>query len=253
MFGGLRHARLYTKDTSGKSGERKMQRQCRLRSASGRKRSVSFLCYTSAVAPARCIEFSILRWGGLMIKRSFILCAFLALGLAGARAEVVVSLSLANMTVSAAQIFRGRCVTSKVELAEVAGARIPVTRYTFRISEHLKGPGPDTVTFRQVGTPEGGLRDLGHLSGLPTYTPDTEYVLFLLPESRAGLTSPAGAGDGAFLVSGEQVRALKPGLRLPELSTQPARVADAQQAPPPVVESFTYEALRRAVRELINQ
>jgi len=186
-----------------------------------------------------------------MMKRWFVLCALLALSLAGAYAQVAKSLSLADITTSAAQIFRGHCVNSKVEIAEVAGARIPVTVYTFRTTEYLKGSGPDSVTFRQVGTPEGGLRDLGHLSGLPTYAPDTEYVLFLLPESRARLTSPAGAGDGAFLVNGDQVQALKPGLHFPEVSTQTAQVAGVQ-APPSEVATFSYETLRRAVRELVN-
>src|SRR5207247_1592247 len=32
-----------------------------------------------------------------------------------------------------------------------------------------------------------------------------EYVIFLLPESKARLTSPAGASRGAFLVAGEDV------------------------------------------------
>ena len=45
------------------------------------------------------------------------------------------------------------------------------------------------------------------------YTPGVEYVLFLLPEGTLGLTSPAGAGDGAFLIRGERVASVNGAVR----------------------------------------
>jgi len=134
--------------------------------------------------------------------------------------------SVATLTRNAAHVFRGHCVSADVEDADVGGVRLRVTRYTFTVGERLKGRGGAVATFRQVGTPEGGPRDLGTLVGLPRFVPGTEYVLFLLPEGRAGLTSPAGASAGAFLVHDGSV----------------ARVGD-----PAATATTTYEALRRTV------
>src|SRR5262245_41555356 len=108
--------------------------------------------------------------------------------------------TVAQLTASAARVFRGECVAAGAGTVDVAGARLPPTTYTFRVREHLKGRPHATITFRQLGAPGGGPRDLGRLADLPTYAPGSEYVLFLLPASRVGLTSPAGAAEGALLV-----------------------------------------------------
>jgi hypothetical protein len=94
--------------------------------------------------------------------------------------------------------------------------------------------------FRQVGTPDGGPRDLGRLVGLPIYATGTEYVLFLLPESAARVTSPAGAGDGAFIVSGDAVRGVHA-----DAFTPAPRAAGASDAT--AIDSMSYDELRRAV------
>lgn len=107
---------------------------------------------------------------------------------------------LAGFARAAARVFHGRCVAAEPAEVTLAGARLPVTVYTFEVVEGFKGAKAGTVTFRQVGRPEGGPRDLGRLTGLPVYRPGAEYVLFLLPESRAGLTSPAGAAEAALAV-----------------------------------------------------
>jgi len=155
--------------------------------------------------------------------------------------------TLAAMTRSAANVFRGHCMSAEVGTANVAGARIPVTTYTFHIGEHLKGHGADTVTFRQVGALDGGPRDLGRLVGLPLYAPGTEYVLFLLPQSGAGLTSPAGAAEGAFVVRGDRVRGVRGDPGAPAPRPGAARAAPQGAQPPGGVETMSYEALRRAV------
>jgi hypothetical protein len=131
----------------------------------------------------------------------------------GAHASMQTNASVAAMTTSAARVFRGHCASAATETVEIAGARLRVTTYTFRVDEHLKGAKRGTVTFRQVGAPDGGPRDLGRLAGLPAYLPGTEYVLFLLPAGRAGLTSPAGAAEGAAQhvpSSGDRLRPFDP-------------------------------------------
>ena len=149
--------------------------------------------------------------------------------------------TVAAMTRSAAHVFRGRCVSGVAGTGDVAGARLAITTYTFHASEHLKGRGRETVVFRQIGTPDGGPRDLGRLVGLPTYAPGIEYVLFLLPESGARVTSPAGAGDGAFVVSGESVRGVHA-----DVFTVAPRAAGGSDAT--AVDTMSYDELRRAVR-----
>jgi len=179
-----------------------------------------------------------------------LLCATLVLTSAErAHALTIPGTTLGAMTRSAARVFRGQCVRVEASTAEVAGVRLPVTTYTFHVGEHLKGSGGDTVTFRQVGTPGGGPRDLGHLVGLPVYSSGTDYVLFLLPESPAGLTSPAGAAEGAFVVSGGAVRSVRGGA--PPALGLPRRAAAA--AAPHGVPTVSYEDFRRAVIEEATQ
>jgi hypothetical protein len=176
-----------------------------------------------------------------------VLCA------AGAGARTHVPATLADLASSAATVFRGRCVAAEVETADVAGARVPVTVYTFDVADPLKGAPGRTITFRQVGAPEGGPRDLASHVGLPAYTPGLEYVLFLLPESGAGLTSPAGAGEGAFLVVGEEVHGVPAGPVPPAATTRaagaPAGRPEASRPP----ETMSYEALRRAVLDHVGR
>ncbi len=106
--------------------------------------------------------------------------------------------TVAELTSASARVFRGVCESVEVGEVTLAGARVPATTYTFRLSDTLKGRAGRTVTFRQAGVPAGGAADLGRLAGLPVYAPGHDYLLFLLPEGRLGLTSPAGAAEGAF-------------------------------------------------------
>lgn len=124
-------------------------------------------------------------------------------------ASTLVPTPLSAMTKSAARIVHGVCVSSTTRPIEVAGARLTSTVYTIQVLEYLKSSGPDVIEFRQIGAPGGGALDLGRLAGLPTYSPGTEYLWLLLPESRVGLTSPAGAGEGAYRVSGGHAVALR--------------------------------------------
>lgn len=134
---------------------------------------------------------------------SFALAAACSSG--SAMATIAPPVTLAGLTGSAGRIFRGVCLNAEPGPVEVAGARIAATTYTFEVREYLKGGGGPKVIFRQVGTPGGGPGDLGRAAGLPVYSPGLEYVIFLLPESKAHLTSPAGASRGALLVKGEEV------------------------------------------------
>ena len=154
--------------------------------------------------------------------------------------------TVAVLAQSAARVFRGHCARARTSTIIVGGARLAATTYTFAVREHLKGSRRRRVTFRQVGAPGGGPRDLGGLVGLPTYVPGTEYVLFLLPRGSAGLTSPAGAAEGAFIVREGNVRPLRGG-RVAGAGLRTASPSAESSAP----ETLSYEALRRAVREAL--
>jgi hypothetical protein len=189
-----------------------------------------------------------------MFRRRLLLLASIALFLGSVPATEAAAprlITLDELTASANRIFRGRCIGVEVGTADLAGARIPMTEYTFRVSDHLKGSRGDTITFRQVGTPKRGPRDLGRLGGIPIYSPGTEYVLFLLPDSSAGLTSPAGAGQGAFVISGDRVQGVPAGniLGLSSTDVGPSVSATAQHNS----EMIRYEELRRAVLEQVDR
>lgn len=156
--------------------------------------------------------------------------------------------TVAVLAQSAARVFRGHCARARTSTIVVGGARLAATTYTFAVREHLKGSRRRRVTFRQVGAPGGGPRDLGGLVGLPTYVPGTEYVLFLLPRGSAGLTSPAGAAEGAFVVREGNVRALRGG-RVAGAGAGLRTASPSAESSAP--ETLSYEALRRAVREAL--
>ena len=147
------------------------------------------------------------------------------------------SFSTAELTKSAERIFRGRCVVARPVTVDFAGRPLQATAYTFDVTDYIKGSGPRALTFRQAGTPERDVTDLGRVAGLTVFAPGTEYVVFLRPVSKAGLTSAAGRGNGVFLVSGDTVR---------------AAAADGRAAAPGA-ESLPYDALRRAIRQVLRE
>ncbi len=141
-----------------------------------------------------------MRFRGWWIGTLLLACA------APLQAQDVERFVVQSFAQSSARIFRGRCVGAEPMAVRIPGGTVAATRYTFEIVEGLKGVGKaGEVSFVQVGEPASGPADLGRLAGLPTYARGSEYVLFLLPESRRGLTSPAGAAEGAFLVAGDRM------------------------------------------------
>ncbi len=127
----------------------------------------------------------------------------------GADAATRLELPFESLVDRSGTIFRGRCIAREIAEVPIGGGRFATTRYTFEVDEYLKGDGPPTLTFSQIGTPQRGPLDLGALAGLPVSDVGHEYELMLLPEGSAGLTSPAGAGDGAFAVERGRLRPLR--------------------------------------------
>ena len=152
-------------------------------------------------------------------------------------AAVAASFSVVELTRSADRVFRGRCVAARPGTTDFRGRPLAATDYTFEVSEYLKGSGPRALTFRQAGTPERDVTDLGRVAGLTVFAEGNEYVVFLRPVSKAGLTSAAGRGRGVLLVTGETVRA----------------VENDGLTPTPGAERIAYAALRAAVLQVLRQ
>lgn len=139
---------------------------------------------------------------------SIIALAVLVVGLASTAPALVIpeAPTWTEMTDSAEQILRGTVISADVSTKDVAGGRVKVTTYTVVVAERLKGKGRKRHRFQQVGTPGGGPSDLGTLGGLATYETGQEYLFFLLPRSRYGLTSPAGGPRGALEIHDGKIR-----------------------------------------------
>ena len=98
-------------------------------------------------------------------------------------------LNLDEITDSADRIFAGVCEKiEEIEKDPVANLR--VVKYTFKVTEALRGVTSDEITFTQW---KPTTIDAGYVIG-------EKYVIFLYPNSRLGLTSPVGYMQGKFLV-----------------------------------------------------
>ncbi|MEM7479575.1 MAG: hypothetical protein AAF481_00255 [Acidobacteriota bacterium] len=125
--------------------------------------------------------------------------------------DLAASETIVSYTRAAGQVFRGRCIEVRDTTVELGGGRLPATAYVFAVIDGLKGVSGERVEFRQIGRRDGGPQDLGRRVGLPVYRLGEEYVLFLLPHSSAGLTSPAGAAEGVFALEGELLQPVATG------------------------------------------
>ncbi|RPJ55570.1 MAG: hypothetical protein EHM23_25800 [Acidobacteria bacterium] len=103
--------------------------------------------------------------------------------------------NLVEMTAKADRVFYGKCLSRE---AKDVHASLPIAEYKFQVKEAIKGVSDgETVVFRQV---EGSAPGKPGIPGVPQYRVGQELVLFLKKDSRRGLTSPVGLGQGTFIV-----------------------------------------------------
>lgn len=101
-----------------------------------------------------------------------------------------VPLNLEEITSASDRIFTGTC-TNVEETEEDPESKLPVFKYTFKITESIKGlEDKEQVTFKQW---KPTAKDAGYEIG-------KKYILFLYPNSERGLTSPVGFLQGQFEV-----------------------------------------------------
>jgi len=119
------------------------------------------------------------------------------------RSMTVLPMNLDQLTQFSGKIVHGKVVEIREETHETL--RIPVSVISVQTEECFKGDASGQVQFRQVK----GI-------GLPVYRQGDEIVIFLYPESKAGVTSPVGGDQGLFKVmitqEGKEIKNLYPHL-----------------------------------------
>ncbi len=107
----------------------------------------------------------------------------------------VKTMNLIEMTEKAEKVFHGQCLSRETV---DDSTNIPIVEYKFQVKQAIKGvTNGEIVVFRQV---DGSQVGKPGIPGVPQYKVGQELVLFLRKESRRGLTSPVGLGQGTFLV-----------------------------------------------------
>ncbi len=133
----------------------------------------------------------------MKIPRMFLSVVSVALVITiSAYATKLLHRNLSQMANLADRVFVGLCIEAVEVTAPIGNATMPYTRYTFQVAEGIKGSLGQTVTIKQLGRMQG----LGSIVGMPAYREGVKYMLFMLPESEIGLSSPVGLLQGAFEV-----------------------------------------------------
>ena len=103
------------------------------------------------------------------------------------------ALALGDMAGRAGRIFVGQCTGRMASQDE--GTGLPITIYTFAVTEPIKGVGRGPTTFRVPGTPKNPL-----VTGMPVFEVGERAVVLLYPESPAGFSTAMGLGQGRFRI-----------------------------------------------------
>ncbi len=134
--------------------------------------------------------------------------------------HAVLQFNLEEMVATADKVFVGKCTSIKETEEMIAQGIMPVTYYTFTVSEKIKGDIPQTFTFKQLGhqprkfnktiknneiVPMVGGKiadpDTFIVHGMSYYRVGDEMMLMLIPNYMADLTYPVGLYQGAFHVT----------------------------------------------------
>jgi len=116
-----------------------------------------------------------------------------------AQASRVRPINIEEMAQRADRIFTGRCVGVRTAFDRDLGQ--VVTYATFMTRRTAKGSAHGTVTIRMLGDQMDDGGPGRGADGVPRFREGEEVVLFLYGDSRRGLTSPVGLGQGKFVVS----------------------------------------------------
>jgi hypothetical protein len=105
--------------------------------------------------------------------------------------------NLEEMTLRADRIFAGRCIGVEVVHEATSSGAGDIAQVTFRVDRAVKGSLGEDVVLKVTSGDDGRG---GGTSGVPSFRPGDEVVLFLYGESALGLSSPwdsARVGSGS--------------------------------------------------------
>jgi len=108
-----------------------------------------------------------------------------------AHAVRVKQVNLEVMAGSAKLVFEGECISKEIEFDKEIGQDIYA--FTFRVDRVLKGDPGSTHVVKV-------LKALADQKQVTTFIKGEKLILFMLGESRLGLSSPVGLGQGRFSV-----------------------------------------------------
>lgn len=152
---------------------------------------------------------------------------------ASAWAGSIKKAGLEEMVNRSGVILVGTCTSIQPSLVQAQGQSIPATRYTFRVTESIKGSVAGEYTLIQLGWPSR-LQRLAKdaaatrlplvIDGLPQYQLSQEYLLMLTQPGSLGLSSPVGWSQSAFAAEhlSDGSKAWKNGLGNQGLFEEPA-------------------------------
>jgi hypothetical protein len=104
--------------------------------------------------------------------------------------------NLEEMTTRADRIFRGRCTGVRIARDPETGQM--VTHVTFVVDRAVKGKVRGNLKIKLLGEQDFSRAPRRGIKGLPRFRQGEEVILFLYGDSRSGLTSPVGFGQGKF-------------------------------------------------------
>jgi hypothetical protein len=144
----------------------------------------------------------------MMNPRRLIIPLVLSLQLWGpqAAATSVLPVSLQRMADAAAIIFHGRVTGNEARQDPTSGQIVTVTE--FEVLEAVKGNPGNTYRIKQMGGQLPGSMRRMIIHGVPEFSIDEEYVVFLPNASSLGFASPIGLSQGKFDVLRQNGKAM---------------------------------------------
>jgi hypothetical protein len=147
------------------------------------------------------------RLGGALIT-------LVALGMLGSPplgATTLLRMDLEQLVERSGKIFRGTVLDIRTGTVQAGGGTLPTVTYVLRVDEGFKGSfksdGDQTITeITMLGTIKessvlvDGKQRFSVLPEIPRLELGSDYLLFATPESRIGLSTSVGLGQGAFTI-----------------------------------------------------
>ena len=133
-----------------------------------------------------------------------------AVAMPPARATTMLQMNLEQLSTRSDRIFRGTVIYVERGALSAGGGTVPTVTYRVRVDEEFKGKfepvkeGVTVVEIRMVAAAKedakltGGVRHVSLFRDVPRLESGKEYLLFMTAQSRIGLSTTVGLGQGAF-------------------------------------------------------